>query len=99
MGLSEPKAATGRWPPDFFFKFKVLGSKKTWGELSGRMTPLNRLAHGLTCIFKNATSEDTIIDSLTNKSVNINKWLNANKITVNHTKNKYIFFSYRKHLT
>ena len=46
-GFSEPKATTDRWPPDFFFKFKVLESKKTWGELSGRMTPPKWFAHGL----------------------------------------------------
>ena len=46
-GLSESKATANKWPPDFFFKFKVLGQKKHGGELYGRMTPLNGLAHGL----------------------------------------------------
>ena len=43
-------------------------------------------------IFINSTSEDAIIQLLTNEIVNIDRWLNANKIRVNHTKSRHIIF-------
>ena len=34
-------------PPTFYSNLRSWEAKKHGGELSGRMTPLNRLAHGL----------------------------------------------------
>ena len=51
----------------------------------------------LTCKFNNA-SNDNISDILTTELININNWINSNKIKLNSDKSNFIMFSYRKNI-